>query len=1235
MDEKTVNILLVEDEKGHARLIQRAFESRADQVSLTVASTLQEARARLERSPPDLMIVDLVLPDGKGTHLFPVDNEECRFPIVLMTSFGTEQVAVEAMRDGALDYVVKSDASLRDMPRVAERALRQWEQVTKRKRAEEITRLQRDLSIALNDVTTLDDSLRLCLEAAIKVSGMDGGAIYLIDQASGEVDLAHHQGLPSEFVSSESYCGTDSPNTRLVLAGKPIYTQFDGLDTRMDDFGEGEDLRAVGVVPILHGSEVIACLNVASRTLKEVPAACRLALETVAGQMGGAIAKARMQQSLRRSEQWFRSLIELSASVYSVVDTEGKIFYESPSMERWFGWKPEERVGRSMFENVHPDDVGETYRALAKIIETPGGVQTLELRYRHRDGSWRCMSATGVNHLDTPAVGGIVVASHDITEHKRAEKELQESEERFRHLMEYVPGVSIQGYKTDGTVLYWNQASEEVYGYTSEEAIGRNLADLIIPEEMKPLFREGLEKGEQATESGQLLPPGEVDLLHKDGCLVPVYSVHSVVCLEGKEPLMFCIDLDLSQRKQAETAVCESEQLLRATLESTADGILVVDEDGKVSHFNSRFAEMWRIPAELLETRDDKKLLEFVLDQLDDREAFLTKVRDLYGSRDEDLETIRFRDGRVFERYSSPLTRNGDLSGRVWSFRDITERKRAEETTRLQRDLSIALNNVTALDDSLRLCLEAAIKVSGMDGGGIYLIDEDSGDIDLACHMGLSVEFCNAVSHYDADSAIARLIMVAEPNYMLHRQLDAPAVDVKKREGLRAFAMIPICHRSQVIACLNVSSRRWDDVPAACRSVLETISAQMGSTIARLRAEEALQRAHDELEERVERRTAQLVQANEELNREIEERKQAEQATRQSEEQFFKVFHASPIGIGISTFEKGRILDVNDSILRIFGYTRDELVGRTVFELRLWEDSGKRTEMVRMLKESAGPIHGLDMRIRTKSGEIRRCESSVERIELQGQTCNVIMINDVTERERVAESLRRAERLGAVGTLAAGIAHEINNPVGAALLAAETALAIKDDPDNAESFEKCLNNVVTSLDRCGRIVRNLLTFSRDGTAEKQPCEISEVIRQSRDLAKPYAERHRTTIRLTLDRDLPEVAVGRLDMELALINLLHNAIRAGGEDGQVMIRAEAADSGVRISVEDNGCGMTAEQKEHVFEPFYTTWQTQGGTGLGLSITYGIVQDHGGTIEVDSTPGEGTTVTVTLPAYENLA
>ena len=585
------------------------------------------------------------------------------------------------------------------------------------------------------------------------------------------------------------------------------------------------------------------------------------------------------------------------------------------------------------------------------------------------------------------------------------------------------------------------------------------------------------------------------------------------------------------------------------------------------------------------------------------------------------------------------------------------------------------------------------------------------------------------------------------------------------KEGCRFPIVLMTCRGNEQVAVEALKAGAMDYVVKAevtishMPRIAERALRQWRDITDRKQVEEALQQAHDEMEERVEQRTAVLAATNWELRVEIADRIAAEEAARQSEDRFSKAFHASPVGLAISTIDEGQFVDVNDVLLRTISYTRDEVIGRTKAQLGMWSTPEDRIQVVRKLKAGEGPLWRHDTLLRTKSGEVRQCVLSVELIDIEGGEYLLSMVDDVTERsqaqealkqseERLAgivdamidcmfmlnedykiiwatkfaskafgkdlvgetcyqalcrrekpcercpakmsladggvhdneietigadekplvlwctaspiarhddgrpktvvqvcrditqwilaqETLRQSERLGSLGTLAAGIAHEINNPVGAALLAAETALIVKDNPDEAERFERCLNNVVTSLDRCGRIVRNMLKFARDEPAEKQPCQITDVIRQSRDLVRTYAQRHGTTIRLALDRDLPRVVIGWLDMELALINLLHNAIKASADGGQVVVRAELADAGVRISIEDNGCGMTDEQKKHAFDPFHTNWQAQGGTGLGLGITYGIVQDHRGTIELDSTPGKGTTMTIILPACENLA
>jgi signal transduction histidine kinase len=230
------------------------------------------------------------------------------------------------------------------------------------------------------------------------------------------------------------------------------------------------------------------------------------------------------------------------------------------------------------------------------------------------------------------------------------------------------------------------------------------------------------------------------------------------------------------------------------------------------------------------------------------------------------------------------------------------------------------------------------------------------------------------------------------------------------------------------------------------------------------------------------------------------------------------------------------------------------------------------------------------------------------------------------------EATQCSERLAGIGLLAAGIAHEINNPISSALLAAETALEIKDHPEAGEELTACLKNIVSSTDRCSRIVRALLRYCRGEPPEKVSGSINDVARQAVDATHSYAERKKTVVRLHLDPDLPLIPMNPLEIELVLVNLIRNALEADRGGGEVLIRTIRADGVLRVSVGDNGCGMTRQQMNRVFEPLYTTRKYAGGCGLGLSIARDIVQRHQGRIEVSSQRGRGTMVTVDLPVAE---
>ena len=376
----------------------------------------------------------------------------------------------------------------------------------------------------------------------------------------------------------------------------------------------------------------------------------------------------------------------------------------------------------------------------------------------------------------------------------------------------------------------------------------------------------------------------------------------------------------------------ESVSLLQATLESTADGILVVATDGRYASFNRTFAEMWGIPSEILESQRSEPVLRFVMQQLADPEQFYETVQSLYRNRDaESFDTLEFADGRVFERYSRPQKVGNEIVGRVWSFRDISQRRRAEE---------------------------------------------------------IAAEY------------------------------------------------------------------------------------------------------KDHLEVLVDQRTRELV----------------------------------------------------------------------------------------------------------------------------------------ASRDR----LRQADRMVAIGTLAAGVAHQINNPIGAIMNSAEYALQCEQDAEAHEIFRRALVVNAAEAKRCGDIVRGMLQFARQEPVEKLLEDLNQVVRRALKAVDSYARDRGARIELALSDSPIETWMSPIEMEQVVVNLLRNAIESRESGVFVDVRTSTDGEWSHLEISDNGRGIDEKDRQHIFDPFYSTRLMQGGTGLGLSVAHGILKDHGGKIRVESPEEEtGTTLVVELP------
>jgi len=379
------------------------------------------------------------------------------------------------------------------------------------------------------------------------------------------------------------------------------------------------------------------------------------------------------------------------------------------------------------------------------------------------------------------------------------------------------------------------------------------------------------------------------------------------------------------------------------------------------------------------------------------------------------------------------------------------------------------------------------------------------------------------------------------------------------------------------------------------------------------------------------------------------EQKAVEASLRESEEKFSKIFQSSPAGMVITTLSEGKIIAINNSFMNITGYNHKDYQDRTSMESGFWIRQEDRDKATKMLKE-AGSFTAQEFHFRNKSGDIRLAIISAETITIQGDPCIVTTLQDITEIRRaeeetsiLEEKLSRAKRMESLGLLAGGVAHDLNNILSGMLTVPELILMEEHLPGE---IRENVETIRQSGGRAVAIVDDLLTVSRGIASRKEPVNLNELIVQYLD--SPEAM-HLTAacpdvqIIPDLDPDLFPVLASAAHIRKSLVNLVMNASQAIEGTGTVVIRTrnrylntplrgyESIPAGeyVVLSVSDNGVGISEEDIDRIFEPFYTRKILgRSGTGLGLTVVWNTVKDHGGAIDIASSK-DGTTFTLFLP------
>src|ERR1700677_2717513 len=395
-----------------------------------------------------------------------------------------------------------------------------------------------------------------------------------------------------------------------------------------------------------------------------------------------------------------------------------------------------------------------------------------------------------------------------------------------------------------------------------------------------------------------------------------------------------------------------------------------------------------------------------------------------------------------------------------------------------------------------------------------------------------------------------------------------------------------------------------------------------------------------DLDQLVRQRTAELQSANEQLKREIVERMQAEQALRLSEERFSKAFKSSPIPLAIHSLIEGQYVDANQGFLTLTGYQNGEIIGHSPRELGLWDDPAAESAMLQKLRAEMS-VRNLPCRFRGKDRRLLDIRLSAEVIELDGKPFLLTIAEDITGQIKLENQLRQAQKMEAVGQLAAGVAHDFNNLL--TVVQGNASLVLSSKSPNSEDY-KPLASICAASDRASKLVRQLLTFSRKQLPELRPVNLPDVLSNLAEML-PRVLTEMIAVHVHAAPRLPPVQADSAMLETVLMNLAVNSRDAMPEGGALTLTVEAVDVTaeavranaearegrfVRLSVSDTGHGIPADVLPRIFEPFFTTKPPGKGTGLGLAMVYGIVKQHQGWIEIESQVGRGTTFHVFIPA-----
>ena len=1164
-----LRVLVLEDSEADYELLLHELKHGGFEPESARVQTAADLRTALAAKTWDMIISDYTMPQFNALDALKIVRESgLDLPFIIISGAIGEDVAVNAMKAGAHDYLMKGNLA-RLCPAVR-RELGEAEVRRQRRRDEDELRL----------LNRLYDLLSECNQALVRAQSRDK---FLQDICRIAVDIGGFQ---------LAWIGWPDPETRrlkpAVWAGKP------GVTLEWFRPSAEGDLRDFAESAVLEGkpsiySELLAeprrpsARPTAAETGPYVSAAFPL---RQAGKVGGALCLYanesdvfqeketalleevamdiafgldRLEGEARRKqaeqELQFQNILlttqqETSLDGILVVDDKARILsWNRRFMEMW----------KIPPEVMDSESVNSALQAsLGLLLEPEKFMEKVTWLFLHPSERGQDEIALKDGRLferySAPMIGpdgrslGRVLYYRDITERKRAEEAVRRAAEEWSKTFDSMPDL-VMLIDPQNRIVRANQALGKALGTTAETLIGRHCYQCVHGAE-QPIpncpHARSVAEGKEARE--ELFEP-TLDRHY----LVTTTPLFDDGQLTGSVHVMH----DITERKRADRELQEQEERFRTLFEQAADCIILLEippdgipiiRDANLS--TSRIlgyglAELIGQPVSMLIANPNQM------------EPFQERRRKILSGETTVFEdTHRCKDGsvRIFECSVKEFHLGSKLFA-ISAERDITERKRVEEAIRES-------------EEQFRTLFESS-------RDAIMMLDQ----------RGFT----------DCNQATLELFGYSSREEFItkHPDLSPPT----QADGSDSFAAA----QERIQTALKRGSlffpwiyKRSDGTPFPAEVLLSQYY---------LKGEAKLQAVVRDITESVKIKEGLLKAA----------------------EEWRTTFDTIPDPIMLTDLEH-RILRVNRAFIQAVGRTFKEILGQRFYQVidsqDHWPEYYPQPQTVAERKDHTveiyHPIFGRFYSV-----------TITPLLDHAGALAGwVHLLHDITERKQMEMQSLETEKLASLGVMAGGVAHEINNPLGGILGIAQ--LLLMDYPDRGALTED-LKNIEGAALHCAEIVKNLLTFSRkSGASTREPVEVPELVNQVLKLIGHQFIYYNILVRQEFEPDFPGLMLNRTQFQQVLINLLINAQQAMSKKGEVVIRGRTLPTREPVlEIEDQGGGIPAAIRDRIFDPFFTTKEAGKGTGLGLSVSYRIVQAHGGRIEVESKEGKGTRMRLVFP------